>query len=84
MGSCLVRLFRLISSKRSLLPEQLDNRRQVGLKLGIRARRNLFDNRCVLATLNSNMEVSLWAATKNHLKGEWIKVSCYSHFTITN
>ncbi|KAF9244208.1 transcription factor IIIC subunit delta N-term-domain-containing protein [Melanogaster broomeanus] len=27
--------------------------------------------RCVLAVLNSNMEVSLWVASKNHLKGEW-------------
>ncbi|KAH0836513.1 transcription factor IIIC subunit delta N-term-domain-containing protein [Lanmaoa asiatica] len=27
--------------------------------------------RCVIAVLNSNMEVSLWAAGKNHLKGEW-------------
>lgn len=31
--------------------------------------------RCILATLNSNMEVALWSASKNHLKGEWHKVS---------
>ncbi|KAF9220011.1 hypothetical protein BS17DRAFT_854039 [Gyrodon lividus] len=30
--------------------------------------------RCVLAVLNSNMEVSLWAAGKNHLKGEWSNI----------
>jgi len=30
--------------------------------------------RCVIAVLNSNMEVSLWAAGKNHLKGEWLSV----------
>ncbi|KAG6374829.1 transcription factor IIIC subunit delta N-term-domain-containing protein [Boletus reticuloceps] len=30
--------------------------------------------RCVLAVLNSNMEVSLYAAGKNHLKGEWINI----------
>ncbi|KDQ13011.1 hypothetical protein BOTBODRAFT_56326 [Botryobasidium botryosum FD-172 SS1] len=26
---------------------------------------------CVLAALNSNMEVSIWAPVKNHLKGQW-------------
>ncbi|KAF8835955.1 hypothetical protein BDN67DRAFT_912054 [Paxillus ammoniavirescens] len=30
--------------------------------------------RCVIAVLNSNMEVSLWAAGKNHLKGEWSNI----------
>ncbi|KAH7920247.1 hypothetical protein BV22DRAFT_1021558 [Leucogyrophana mollusca] len=30
--------------------------------------------RCVLAVLNSNMEVSLWTTTKNHLKGEWSNI----------
>ncbi|KAH7910203.1 transcription factor IIIC subunit delta N-term-domain-containing protein [Hygrophoropsis aurantiaca] len=30
--------------------------------------------RCVLAVLNSNMEVSLWTTTKNHLKGEWMNI----------
>ncbi|KAI9573929.1 transcription factor IIIC subunit delta N-term-domain-containing protein [Boletus coccyginus] len=30
--------------------------------------------RCVIAVLNSNMEVSLWAAGKNHLKGEWLRI----------
>lgn len=30
--------------------------------------------RCVIAILNSNAEVSLWAATKNHLKGEWTNI----------
>ncbi|KAH7882278.1 transcription factor IIIC subunit delta N-term-domain-containing protein, partial [Phlebopus sp. FC_14] len=30
--------------------------------------------RCVFAVLNSNMEVSLWAAAKNHLKGEWLNI----------
>ena len=29
----------------------------------------------MIATLSSNMDFALWAATKNHLKGEWIKVS---------
>ncbi|KAI6139709.1 transcription factor IIIC subunit delta N-term-domain-containing protein [Pisolithus tinctorius] len=27
--------------------------------------------RCVLAVLNTNMEVTLWEGTKNHLRGEW-------------
>lgn len=30
--------------------------------------------RCIIAVLNSNMEVSLWVAGKNHLKGEWLNV----------
>lgn len=30
--------------------------------------------RCVIAILNSNAEVSLWAAAKNHLKGEWSNI----------
>ncbi|EIN09445.1 hypothetical protein PUNSTDRAFT_119933, partial [Punctularia strigosozonata HHB-11173 SS5] len=28
---------------------------------------------CALAILNSNFELSLWASTKNHLRGEWTK-----------
>ncbi|KAI6014123.1 putative zinc-finger of transcription factor IIIC complex-domain-containing protein [Pisolithus microcarpus] len=35
--------------------------------------------RCVLAILNTNMEVSLWEGTKNHLKGEWCMVSSPTH-----
>ncbi|OAX44098.1 hypothetical protein K503DRAFT_706991 [Rhizopogon vinicolor AM-OR11-026] len=30
--------------------------------------------RCVIAVLNSNAEVSLWVAHKNHLKGEWMNI----------
>ncbi|KAI6010591.1 transcription factor IIIC subunit delta N-term-domain-containing protein [Pisolithus marmoratus] len=30
--------------------------------------------RCVLAVLNTNMEVTLWEGTKNHLKGEWCMI----------
>lgn len=30
--------------------------------------------RCVIAILNSNAEVSLWVAAKNHLKGEWTNI----------
>ncbi|KDR79253.1 hypothetical protein GALMADRAFT_93153 [Galerina marginata CBS 339.88] len=30
---------------------------------------------CVYATLSSNMDVNLWAAGKNYLKGEWVKIS---------
>ena len=29
----------------------------------------------MIATLSSNMDFALWTATKNHLKGEWVKVS---------
>ena len=35
--------------------------------------------RCIIAVLNSNMEVSLWAAGKNHLKGEWLNVGSFCH-----
>ncbi|KAI6101153.1 transcription factor IIIC subunit delta N-term-domain-containing protein [Pisolithus sp. B1] len=30
--------------------------------------------RCVLAVLNTNMEVTLWEGTKNHLRGEWYMI----------
>lgn len=30
--------------------------------------------RCVITILNSNAEVSLWTAAKNHLKGEWTNI----------
>ncbi|KAJ8588488.1 hypothetical protein M405DRAFT_740181 [Rhizopogon salebrosus TDB-379] len=30
--------------------------------------------RCVIAVLNSNAEVSLWVAHKNHLRGEWTNI----------
>ncbi|KAF8962108.1 transcription factor IIIC subunit delta N-term-domain-containing protein [Flammula alnicola] len=30
--------------------------------------------RCIFATLSSNMDVNLWAAGKNYLKGEWLKI----------
>ena len=76
MGCPFFRLLGFICPKRGLLPEQSDNRWQVGKPLP-KVIWNWYDTRCVLATLNSNMEVSLWAATKNHLKGEWIKVSSY-------
>lgn len=29
---------------------------------------------CILATLSSNMDLTLWTAAKNCLKGEWTKV----------
>lgn len=29
---------------------------------------------CVIAVLNSNMDLTLWAAARNYLKGEWLKV----------
>ncbi|KDQ50704.1 hypothetical protein JAAARDRAFT_199699 [Jaapia argillacea MUCL 33604] len=29
---------------------------------------------CVIAAINSNTEVTLWGAVKNHLRGEWIKL----------
>ncbi|KAF8066594.1 transcription factor IIIC subunit delta N-term-domain-containing protein [Lyophyllum atratum] len=32
------------------------------------------DSGCVLAALTSNMDLTLWTAAKNCLKGEWIKV----------
>ncbi|PCH44432.1 hypothetical protein WOLCODRAFT_105111 [Wolfiporia cocos MD-104 SS10] len=32
------------------------------------------DAGCLLAVLNSNMELTLWGPVKDHLKGEWIKV----------
>ncbi|KAG2040160.1 putative zinc-finger of transcription factor IIIC complex-domain-containing protein [Suillus americanus] len=37
--------------------------------------------RCVIAILNSNAEVSLWAAAKNHLKGEWTNVRAIQDVT---
>ncbi|KZP30470.1 hypothetical protein FIBSPDRAFT_777198 [Athelia psychrophila] len=43
-----------------------------------------FDGRCVLAVLNSNMEVSLWAAAKNHLKGEWACVQNITTFLVSH
>ncbi|KAF9479133.1 hypothetical protein BDN70DRAFT_709576 [Pholiota conissans] len=30
--------------------------------------------RCIFVTLSSNMDVNLWAAGKNYLKGEWSKI----------
>lgn len=33
----------------------------------------------MIAILNSNAEVSLWAAAKNHLKGEWTNVRAVTH-----
>jgi hypothetical protein len=66
-----------VSAQRGLFTQQLNDGWQVGLYevalilLFIWA----FVGRCVLASLNSNMEVALWAATKNHLKGEWVKAS---------
>ncbi|OBZ74220.1 hypothetical protein A0H81_05959, partial [Grifola frondosa] len=33
------------------------------------------DAGCVLALLNSNLELTIWGAGKNHLQGEWIKAS---------
>ncbi|KAH8104064.1 putative zinc-finger of transcription factor IIIC complex-domain-containing protein [Cristinia sonorae] len=35
------------------------------------------DAGCVLSVLNSNMQVSFWTATKNHLTGIWTKVGEY-------
>ncbi|GLB40900.1 putative transcription factor IIIC subunit delta N-term [Lyophyllum shimeji] len=32
------------------------------------------DSGCILAALTSNMDLTLWAAAKNYLKGEWIRV----------
>lgn len=32
------------------------------------------DAGCILATLSSNMDLTLWTAAKNCLKGEWVKV----------
>lgn len=29
---------------------------------------------CVLAIVTSNLELSLWSAVKNHLKGQWAEV----------
>lgn len=29
---------------------------------------------CIIAALNSNLEVTLWGAAKNHLRGEWKKL----------
>lgn len=37
-------------------------------------RGRLIASRCVLAVLNSNLELSIWGAVKNHLRGEWVKV----------
>ncbi|KAF8154505.1 transcription factor IIIC subunit delta N-term-domain-containing protein [Crassisporium funariophilum] len=32
------------------------------------------DGGCIFVTLSSNMDLNLWAAVKNYLKGEWVKV----------
>ncbi|EGN93775.1 hypothetical protein SERLA73DRAFT_172058 [Serpula lacrymans var. lacrymans S7.3] len=40
--------------------------------------------RCVLAVLNSNMEVSLWTTAKNHLKGEWLKIQDVTSFLLSS
>ncbi|KAF8141842.1 transcription factor IIIC subunit delta N-term-domain-containing protein [Boletus edulis] len=40
--------------------------------------------RCVLAVLNSNMEVSLYAAGKNHLKGEWMNIQDVTAYLLDN
>ncbi|KAF5383668.1 hypothetical protein D9615_003786 [Tricholomella constricta] len=32
------------------------------------------DSGCILAALTSNMDLTLWTAAKNCLKGEWIKI----------
>lgn len=77
MGRNLFGLSRHVCAKRRLLPEQFNNGWQVGLNLSSTSTTYLCVARCVLATLNSNMEVSLWAATKNHLKGEWIKAGSH-------
>ena len=37
----------------------------------------LFDQSCLLVTLNSNMEVFLWCADKNFLNGEWTKATVF-------
>lgn len=29
---------------------------------------------CLIVSLSSNMDLTLWAATRNHLKGEWIEL----------
>ena len=34
----------------------------------------LISSSCVIAILDSNMQLSIWTAVKNHLRGEWIKV----------
>ncbi|KAI0064060.1 hypothetical protein BV25DRAFT_1869513 [Artomyces pyxidatus] len=38
------------------------------------------DAGCVLAVLNSNLELSLWCAVKNHLKGQWIQLQDATSF----
>lgn len=77
MGRRLFRFPRPISAQRSLFSKQLDHGWQVGLYAVafIVLIYLAIVGRCVLASLNSNMEVSLWVATNNHLKGEWIKAS---------
>ncbi|KAH9943814.1 transcription factor IIIC subunit delta N-term-domain-containing protein [Amylocystis lapponica] len=32
------------------------------------------DGGCVVAVLNSNMELAIWAPVKNHLRGQWLKL----------
>ncbi|KAJ4500092.1 hypothetical protein C8R41DRAFT_811683, partial [Lentinula lateritia] len=34
------------------------------------------DAGCILAILSSNMDLTLWIASKNALKGEWKKITC--------
>jgi general transcription factor 3C protein 4 len=33
------------------------------------------DQSCVLAVVNTNLELSLWCSAKNQLAGQWVKVS---------
>ncbi|KAF9067933.1 putative zinc-finger of transcription factor IIIC complex-domain-containing protein [Rhodocollybia butyracea] len=40
------------------------------------------DAGCVLAVLSSNMDLTLWAAGKNGLKGEWKKISNVTSFLL--
>jgi general transcription factor 3C polypeptide 4 len=32
------------------------------------------DRGCIVAVLSNNMELTLWAASKNGIRGEWLKV----------
>ncbi|TFY72445.1 hypothetical protein EVG20_g550 [Dentipellis fragilis] len=41
------------------------------------------DGRCLLAVLNSNLELSLWGPVKNHLKGRWDKLQDITSFLKT-
>lgn len=70
---------RCLCPRCDVFPERLDVSRKVLVPFYVYFIFFMF-KRCVIAVLNSNMEVSLWAAGKNHLRGEWLNVCPFCLF----